>query len=427
MRPENHLLCPGVHSMTLKDDRFKTAQLTVALFLPLCADTVEENALLSRLLVRGCESYPDFTALQRRLAQLYGAAVNGDVARIGETQAIILSAECTADRFALEGECPTAACAQLLCDMLFRPALEEGLFRLQDVETERRCLAEEVAAQVNEKQWYARRQAERLLCPEEAYGIGRFGRAARIAALTPEQMTAAWQRVLREATVQLILQDTAALPQVEQAFLEGFSHVAARRPVACATDTATRLPRLRRQTERMEVNQAKLVMGFRAGCAEPDATVSATRLMSALLGGTATSLLFRNVREKLSLCYYCSSQYDRIKGILFVQSGVEEANASRAEEEILRQIEAVQQGAFSDDDLEAARRCVMQSFEAVGDSQEAIGSWYVAQGLAQQLQTPEEVRRQIAAVDRQQVIDAARRVTLECVYLLAPEEGEAHV
>ncbi|MBR2338368.1 MAG: insulinase family protein [Clostridia bacterium] len=426
MLPQNRELCRGVYGITLADGRFKTARLTAALFLPLQADTAEEYALLPRLLIRGCERYPDFTALHRRLNQLYGAEITGDVARIGETQALVLTAECTADRFALSGEALTAACAELLCDMLFRPVLDNGLFRLADVETERRCLAEEVRAQINEKQWYARRRAEQLLCPHEAYGIGRYGIAERIETLTPEAMTAAWRRALQQASVQLLIQDEAALPQVEAAFRNGFSAVEGRTPVPCATDTSVRLPQLRRETERMDVGQCKLVMGFRTACAEPDEQVAATRLMCALLGGTATSLLMRNVREKLSLCYYCSAQYDRLKGLMFVQSGVDEKNAARTETEILRQIETIRAGYFTDSELEDARRCMVQAFEAVNDSQPSVGAWYVSQGLASAPKTPGQTKQEIAAVTREQVIAAAQRITPECVYLLAPKEGSSH-
>lgn len=415
-------LCHGVQSLLLPDTRFKTAQITVALFLPLSRDTVEENAILPRLLTRACASYPDFTALNRRLNELYGAAVSGQVMRIGEAQGLLLTAECTDDRYALHGERITAACAELLCDMLFSPALENGAFRTEDVETERRCLAEDVRAQINEKRWYARRRAEELLCRDEAYGIGAYGQAEIIEQLTPARVTAAWRRMLKHATVRLILQGAEPMPQVEEAFRRGFSAVADRDPLACVTDTTAHLPALCRVTERMEINQSKLVMGFRTNCAEPDVDVGATRMMNAVLGGTPSSLLFRNVREKLSLCYYCSSAYDRMKGVLLVQSGVDEANAARAEEEILKQVDALARGEFSEEDLESARRLVLQSFEAVGDSQSALAGWYIAQTLLEEQRTPSEVRAELATVDRDAVIRAAQKLQLECVYLLAQEE-----
>ncbi len=415
-------LCDGVESLTLTDTRFKTAQISVGLFLPLAKETVEEYAILPRLMTRACAAYPDFTTLNRRLNELYGASVSGRSMRVGESQLLLFSAEATADRFALGQEAVTASCAQLLCEMLFCPAFENGVFRAEDVEIERRCLAEDVRAMINDKRWYARRRAEQLLCQDEPFGIGSAGRAEVIEQLTPERITEAWRRMLRRATVRIVLQGGEEMPQVEEAFRRGFSAVADRDPIPCFTDTTTRNPNLRRQVERMPINQSKLVLGFRANCAEPDKGVSAVRLMNALLGGTATSLLFRNVREKLSLCYYCSSMYDRTKGILFVQSGVDEANAVRAEEEILRQVDAVSNGEFSKEDLEAARRSVIQTFESVGDSQSALAGWYIPQTTLPTPHCPDEIRREVEAVSREEVIHAAQQLQLECVYLLAQEE-----
>lgn len=420
-----HRLCDGVDCLTLPDSRFKTAQVTVGLFLPLSRETVEEYALLPRLLTRACAAYPDFTALNRRLNELYGAAVTGQVTRVGEAQGLIFTAECTGDRYALNGEEVTAECIRLLCEMLFSPALENGLFRRVDVETERRCLAEDVRAQINEKRWYARCRAEELLCPNEAYSIGRYGSAEKIEQLTPEKLTAAWKRMLREATVKITIQSDREMPEVEAALQQGFSAVEGRKPLSCITDTTTQMPELRRQVERMPINQSKLVMGFRTGCAEPHADVTATRLMNAVLGGTPSSLLFRNVREKLSLCYYCSSAYDRMKGVLLVQSGVDEANADRTEQEILKQVAALANGEFTDEDLESARRCVIQNFETVNDSQSGLAGWYLAQALLPELITPAELQEQLLAVDREAVIRAARRLRCECVYLLA-QEGNAN-
>jgi predicted Zn-dependent peptidase len=131
------------------------------------------------------------------------------------------------------------------------------------------------------------------------------------------------------------------------------------------------------------------------------------------------------VREKLSLCYYCSSAYDRVKGVLLVQSGVDEQNAVRAETEILAQRDLICRGKFTDEDLEAARRSVVQSFEAVNDSQSARAAWYVVQSTREDLRTPEEIREEIAAVTREEVIAAAQKLQYECVYMLAPKEEAA--
>lgn len=430
MPPVNQPLGDGVRCLVLPDERFKTSRLSVVLLLPLAAETASEYAILPFLMRRGCAAYPEYTALQKKLNRLYGATVSADVTKIGEAQALVLTASSIDGRYAIGGEDVAAQCAGLLCSMLFEPVLEDGAFRGADVEIEKRCLIERLQSEINEKRLYARRKCEELLCENEAYAVDRYGTVSQVEALTPESVTEAWRRMLRIARVQLIVQGSGEASAAGEAFRQGFARVEGRRPVDIPTALSADADSVRERVERMEVSQCKLVLGFRAGAAEPDGDVMAARLMNALLGGTPHSLLFRNVREKLSLCYYCASSYDRLKGILLIDSGVEEKNAEKAREEILRQLEAVRQGAFTDEDLESARLSACSSFASVEDSQPSQAGWYLGQSLLPQVTTPAQAAEAIAAVTRERVMEAARRVTLGSVYLLAGnqsgEEADHH-
>ncbi len=426
----NEVLADGIRCLSLPESRFKTNRLSIAMLLPLNRKTASAGALLPYLLRRSCAAYPDYTALQRRLNELYGASITAEVARIGEAQALVLTAASIDDRFALAGEPVAESCADLLRQMLFEPVLENGFFRSSDVETEKRCLIERMDAEINDKRWYARRRCEEILCENEAYAIDRYGSPESAAALTSKELTETWRRVLAGARVQLILQGGAAAMHAAGPLREAMAGVPGRKPLDCPTDTAAANPRVREQVERMNVNGSKLVMGFRTGNAEPDGDVAAVRLMNALFGGTPHSLLFRNVREKLSLCYYCSSTYDRLKGVMLVESGVDESNAGRAREEILRQLDAVKRGDFSDEDLESAQMSARQTFEAVNDSQNAQASWYLGQCLLPGVSTPEEASKALADVTKERVVAAAERIRLESIYLLAQdhvEEGSRNV
>ena len=71
------------------------------------------------------------------------------------------------------------------------------------------------------------------------------------------------------------------------------------------------------------MTQGKLAMGFRTGIDAWDEDYPALMLLNAVYGGTTTSKLFLNVREKLSLCYYASSGLMKYKDVMLVSSGVE--------------------------------------------------------------------------------------------------------
>ena len=424
MPPIPQTIAPGVSFLSLPDSRFKTARLTAAFLLPLKEETAARYALVPHLLCRSCAAYPDMTALNRRLNQLYGARIHAGVSRVGDQQALLLTADCIDDRYALKDEPVAADCAKLLLSMIFNPALEDGVFREADVDPERRCLVEIIESEINEKRLYARHKCEQLLCPGEPYAVGVYGDIERAKALTPADATAAWKELLSTASILWIYQGGAEGADVAAAIGAGFAVWGDRRPAALTTGTAFTPPEQPvRRTETMAVNQSKLVMGFRVGIADPDEACMAARLMNALFGGTPHSMLFRSVREKLSLCYYCASSYDYIKGVMLVDSGVEAAKADEAQAEILRQLDLLRQGAFTDEDLEAARRSVLNQFQEVDDLQSSRMGWYLRQSVSTRFTSPEESAPALAAVTRDEVCAAARQVHPICVYLLQSEKG----
>ena len=66
---------------------------------------------------------------------------------------------------------------------------------------------------------------------------------------------------------------------------------------------------------------------------------------------------------------------------------------------------------------------IKNSLRAVTDSTGALEEWYLNRILTGSLQTPAEELAVIDAVTREQVIAAAKAVTLDTVYLLTSKEA----
>ena len=166
------------------------------------------------------------------------------------------------------------------------------------------------------------------------------------------------------------------------------------------------------------MTQGKLGMGFR--CTSND--VPAMMLVNALFGGTSNSKLFLNVREKLSLCYYASSQYHRSQGLVTVSSGIEFANYQQAYDEILLQLQAVQRGDLEDWELEGARSTLLNAYASMGDSQGKLENFYLGQAATGNCETPEDLAAQVRDVTEERIRDAMESVTLDTVYFLTGKE-----
>ncbi len=427
MTIQNMMLADGVGYLPLRDNRFKTSRLSVGIFLPLKEETAAAYAILPELLTHATAHSPNMIALHRRQSRLYGAAVMGGVQRLGDHQVITLSVSCIENSFALAGEDVVTACAQLLCEMLFCPHLSaDGLFDAVDVEQEKRCLKERIAAAINDKRAYARMQCDALLASGEPYGVPACGTMETAEALTRESITAAWKSMLKTAVFQWFYAGADDGEAVKACIRTAFDGIA-RAPYAGKTVTDfTPLENPRRGFTRIQVNQAKLVMTFRMQAHEPDTqSVMTARLLSALFGGTPSSLLFSNVREKMSLCYYCGSSFERVKGVLTVDSGVDAANVGRAEAEILRQLDHIRCGDFSDEDLESARRYVINHLKDGENLQSTQISWFMGQTLCPPFRSVQETVLMMQKVTKEQIVALANTVTLAAVFTVLPEEDNA--
>jgi predicted Zn-dependent peptidase len=175
----------------------------------------------------------------------------------------------------------------------------------------------------------------------------------------------------------------------------------------------------------MELSQAKLVLGMRTGEIKTQRQTRAARVFAALYGGTPFSKLFLNVREKLSLCYYCAARFDSATKLLYVDCGIEPANKEKAQAEILAQLKAIREGAFTDEELHETKLLMYNSLRSTRDSLSSIETWYLTRILRGQEESPEEDLAAIAEITREEVMEAAAKVTLDTVYFLTGEEEEA--
>lgn len=408
---------------------FKVAILTASFALPLGADAAA-NALLPGLLKRTCKKYPTITQMNRHLASLYGAMVSGGVSKDGENQILTLRVTVLEDRFSLSDEKISSAAADLLLDLIFEPNFVDGKFCEADVEREKRLMIEQIESELNDKRYYALKRCTEIMCENEVYSLGRCGTVEEIRALDSDKLVRAWKNMLSSAIVYIGVTGSMNADIIRSRFEQKFEDIDRSRLAELHTEFITSAYETHRVREEMPVKQGKLVLGLRAGMTDADDNYCAIKVMCDIFGGGVYSKLFNNVREKMSLCYYCSAGFNRGKGLIMVQSGIENENEQKAIDAILAQLEDIQKGNFTDEEFDASIKGLTNLAHGVCDTPEGIDRWYSGQMLDSDIITPEEYASLISAITREQVIAAAQAVTLDTVYMLAgtgtedDEEGE---
>lgn len=395
------------------DSRFKTMRLSVNLLLPLRSETAAVYGILPGLVTRATREHPSFAALNQKLSSLYGATLSTSVRKLGAYQALCLSASGISSRYAFGGEDMTAELSNLLFSAMFTPLKEEaGLFPKEHFLQEQRQLLELKDAEYNDKVAYARQKCERLLFRGTPGALDRYGEREEITALSEDRLPQAWEDVLKLACFEIFaLGDCNADVNL---FQEKFASIGSELTLSAMPYTVPNS--VLRETEEQAVSQSKLSMGFRVDANSDERLLF--QLMSAVFGGVPSSKLFQNVREKMSLCYYCSSSYHHLNRSLFVDSGVETENLEQAEQEILHQLTLLQQGKLSEEELLSAKLALCNSFRSVGDSLGAVENWNLGQVFEEVPFTPEEAAERVMRFTADEIVSAARRVKPAAVFAL---------
>lgn len=419
-------LMPGVQLTAVQTNKFKTCLLAITFLEPLSAETAAQNALLPAVLRRGTKNHPDMIALSAALDELYGGAIEPMVRKKGETQCIGFVGSFLDDQFLPKKRSLLESAATLMGEIILNPVGELESFEETYLESEKANLINRIRGRINDKQQYAIYRLISLMCSGEAYGVDKLGEEADVAAITAEGLWQRYQTLLHTAPIELYYCGSAPIERVE----------------AVLKDALMGLPQGKRsiesnigkkdepcQTARyfgdaMEVTQGKLTMGFRFDKPCTDPMTAATMLVfNAIFGGSTNSKLFMNVRERLSLCYYANSMADKHKGIVLVSSGIAFDQYDRAKDEILAQLDDCRKGKIEADELESARRYVVNNLRTTMDAQSKLEDYWLGQAVANREDAPDILEKAVESVGLEEIKSLANKLCLDSVYFLRGKEG----
>ncbi|MGN1107266.1 MAG: EF-P 5-aminopentanol modification-associated protein YfmF [Huintestinicola sp.] len=412
----------GIGMTVLTDPKFKTSGIVIKLVCRHTKETAAANAAAAFMIEDTCKKYPTVTEFNKRLGMLYGASVHTGISRHTDSVQITAAASCIADKYALNGEDITRQTAELLTECLFEPVTElvngEECFPEKQFALKKQELIDDIDADINDKRGYALKNAGRIIYEGEPAGIPLKGERTDAMALTSAEVYKAYKNILRTARIEIVCVGCEISPECEKLLTDRFS--AMERGDVYEPESALSPAKSEpvNKTDRLEVAQSKMVMAYKT----PETDYAVSKLFNSLLGGTPFSMLFKNVREKLSLCYYCSASVSRKKGVLYIDSGVESANIEPAKNEIMRQVELAAKGEFTDELLEKTKLLLTCALKSVFDSPKAAADWVADGYLDNDIFTPEEAAERIKAVTREQICEYGKSLRLDTVYVLTGKE-----
>lgn len=416
----------GLSITTTADSKFNTETIIVRFILPIEQETTQKRWTVISMLTDACAAYPDKTLLSRRLAELYGASLFSFSYKLGNYQVSGITMSSIGDRYTLNGEGITAECAELMLDCIFKPHMKDGVFDELLFENSRQELVNKIRSAADNRHTYALRRAGEIAFRGESSAVQLLGEEDTALAMTAEDVSEVYRDMLAKGFITVSFCGGGTNTEAQRIVSERLTEFAGSRDydgedIRGLTSLSPLKPEPEYVTEQIDQKQSKLVLV----CKSASEDEFAVKLAVLIYGGTPFSKLFMNVREKMSLCYYCQSSMIEGKGTMVIDSGVAPGDEEKARAEILRQLTLMQQGEIDEEELEDTKRYYIGTLRSINDFSDDQNSWFFTRFGRGDLLTPQKAEEKVRAVTMERVIEAIRSFALDTVYTLEPTDKDA--
>lgn len=415
----------GIELYEIKSDKFKTKTVNVFFCDVLKEETASYNSLLTTVLKRGTAEYPSAKDLIIRGQELYDTRIYTDIDKKGELQIAGFTVSVIDEKYVKDNPRIFEDAVDLLYEVLMNPLTDNGGFKEEYLQQEKQNLCDLIDSKINNKSYYATFRCFEEMCKGEPYSVDEMGDIERIQEISAAQLYDYYRnRFLTTLPIKIFITGDVQQKNIEyvQKKFEGME----RKPLQSLEETVKLLParkEVKTVTEAMNVMQGKLCLGFRTMTDLTSADYYALSICNMVFGGGTESKLFQNVREKESLAYYVYSRIDKFKGLMIVASGIEAKDKDRALELVLQQLEDIKQGSISDSEFESAVNSYIDAANQMNDGQRTLAEFFLGQMLYGAAVGLEEIIEKVKLVTREAIAEAAKKIQLDTVYFLMPEEG----
>ena len=411
----------GIAFHKINTNKFKTNLFAIFLSTKLDRETVTKNALLTSVLRRGSKNYPTQDLISKNLEKMYGASFECGVEKTGDNHILKFYLESINNEFLPTEENLSKECLDILLDIIFNPFVENGQFKDEYVNGEKENLKQIIEGKIDNKARYASERCIEEMYKNEPYGLYKFGYIEDLEKITSKDLYEYYLEVVKNAKIDIFVSgqlDNNIINELKEN--EIIKTLNERQPlynVNKENDLKEKVDEPKIVDESMQITQGKLILGLDVLDNKKE-TKYATSVYNVILGGSANSKMFQNVREKASLAYTAGSVYLRQKDNIFVKCGIDIPNYEKAVEIIKEQLKQMLDGDFDNEDIDNAKLLISSSVGSIPETQDSEITYYFAQELSDDFVSIEDYIKKINEVTKEQILEVAKNIQINTIYFL---------
>ncbi|NDR75371.1 insulinase family protein [Lactobacillus sanfranciscensis] len=411
----------GVRFNFEKQNKFKNVAISIDFVEPLANDNLAERTMVAEMMENYSNKYNSKLKVARKLAELYGARFGTNIFKVGDVVVLRIIITFINEHFLETKINLVNQICDFLQEIIFHPYLINGIYPDELFNLQRDNLVDYLNNLSDNKKYYAARQIKKMYFandPQNAKLI--FGDVDKLANITSKRVAEYYHEMITHNEVYISVQ--GSLDESQIATIQDHFKFSQRANLKVKLKTRPDQRSVVYKTELAQQKQSQLNLMYQFPVSLKSIDYYDALVMNSLLGGSASSLMFLNIREKESLAYYISSSFNTTLGYLMIQSGIDGNQAEKVQDMIKSQIKRLIDENYSEGLLDKIKKSLISNYLTNFDSERKLLNNLFINALVDNQTTKNDWIEGIQSVNKRSIALVAKKLELKSVFLLKGED-----
>lgn len=406
----------------INTEKFKTITIKILFHTPIIKEEITKRNVLADVLLQSSNKYNSKRDLIIAAEELYAADISTNNQRLGNYILTSFNLQTLMDKYTEEGNVEKSF--RFLSEILFNPDIENKQFKKDKLDiAKNNSLMALDSIKENATNYSLIRMAE-TFDKDSPISYRMTGYPEDLDMITEKTLYEAYQKMINNDYVDIFVvgnfDKKEMLALVKKCFK--FKRVKKRKASYYLKEHKARKKRLFAKEE-IDNTQSKLAIACPINKLTEYERNYPLILANLILGGGVDSKLFKDVREKNSLCYTVRSFSNKLDSLLVITAGIDKNNYSKTVEVITRILNDLKKGKFTDNDIEIAKEFYYTSIEELEEDEYRIIVEFMMEEILG-LDPIVERLKKISKVNKKEIVKVFKKITMDTVFLLEGVKNE---
>ncbi len=398
-----------------KTDKFRTVNISLVFRRVIKKDEITIRNVLTSMLLRSSKNYKSKRDLAIKAQDLYSCEINNHNYRLGNYIFSNINMNVLNDKYTEEGNLEESI--KYLSELIFKPDVYAKKFNDKNLELVKNSISNTINSLREESSKYSVIRLNEIFNSNSPISYRMCGYLEDLDNIDSESLYKYYESFINHDFLDIYVVgnvDNEVINMIKKYFK--FRTVKRRRVPYKLNRFRVRSRKLK-GTENIDNSQSTISIMCPIGKISDYEEKYVIPLYNYILGGTADSKLFREVREKNSLCYGISSHINYFDGVMKILSGIDKTNYNKCITLIEAELQNMRWGKFTNKDINIAKEYFLTNLEETLENPNTIINDCLLSDLLK-LDSIDKRREMINKVKKNDIVKVAKKIKLDTIFYL---------